>query len=160
MAGGRPLTIAKRYSGSPTFSNARRSFTRLSSFIFRTSTVVRPISVFPRIKGPRRSKWSPQAVLPWIEQLDDLLSQCVDARQIRSLVRIAPFASERKIRRIVAPAMLLGADVLDLKSRKRQVTLEQAAILTPAFRSIADQLTNRFIHAQAEVLRNMARAFA
>jgi hypothetical protein len=59
-----------------------------------------------------------------VKELDNLLRLRINASQIRSLERVAAFTSKSEILGLVAPAVLSGADMLDLKGRKRQVTLE------------------------------------
>ena len=43
----------------------------------------------------------------------------VDTRKIRSPEGVAPLAREAKIRRVIAPAVRPGNDVLDVKSYER-----------------------------------------
>jgi hypothetical protein len=54
-----------------------------------------------------------------IEQDNDPLRSWIDARQIRSLVAIATGAGEGQILDGVAPAVLSGKHMLDLKSNDR-----------------------------------------
>jgi hypothetical protein len=50
---------------------------------------------------------------------------------------------------IIRPTMLASANVLDLEYGKRQLNLQQTAVLTPMFRTVANKLANTFVHAQA-----------
>jgi hypothetical protein len=50
-----------------------------------------------------------------MEQLHDLTASRIDASEIRSFMKIASVTGQGQVRRVVAPAMLDGNYVLDVK---------------------------------------------
>ena len=66
--------------------------------------------------------------------------------QIRSLVKVAPMARERKIGLVVRAAMLPGDDVFDVESDERQFVLMASAVFTAVPRAVTDEAAERSIN--------------
>lgn len=75
-----------------------------------------------------------------MEERDNLIGDGIHSRKIRALTQIAAMAGQRKIVRLVATAMLLGDDVLDVMGEGavglRELTM-LAAVICPAPNQLA-----------------------
>ena len=66
-----------------------------------------------------------------VEQKDDRVGVGVERGDVRPLMKVAAVAGQREVRFVVATAVLLGADVLDVKGRVGR-GFGQVAVLAPA----------------------------
>jgi hypothetical protein len=88
-------------------------------------------------------------ISPWMEQRHDLSGDRIDSREIRSLVGIAEVASESQVLRQIAPTMLPGDDMFDMKPNSRPKALTGAAILTAVSGTASHQFARGRIHQAA-----------
>src|SRR5690348_1384553 len=92
----------------------------------------------PSIRIPRSRVLIP-LLAPRVEDGHNLTTDWVHACEIRALAEIAAVAGQREIVNVVAPAMLLGNEMLDVV-RQSAVLLAQQAILTTVVRSSPDKV--------------------
>ncbi len=78
----------------------------------------------------------------------DLATHRIDAREIRALLEIAALASQRGVIKVVATAVLLRDDVLDVVRHSAVLLAEQAILATVACPS-ADKLPRTGINRHA-----------
>jgi hypothetical protein len=82
----------------------------------------------------------------WIEQFHHAPALGRNRGQVWPLLGVAVRARQRQVRRIVAPVMLSGSDVLDVKGEVRGGLLRQPAIFTSTVGPMADEVSRRGIH--------------
>jgi hypothetical protein len=95
---------------------------------------------------------------PWVEKRNDLAVK--HSRQIGSLGGIALWTRETQIDLFIAPAMLTGNDVLDMKREEVEIVLMNATILTAGVGAAPHELSCRDVnHHLSEELARSCRAF-
>lgn len=95
-----------------------------------------------------------------IEQQHNRVGFRVDRGEIRSLVSVAVRTSQGQIVRVVAAAVLLGPNVLDVKGEKRRGRLGQLAVLASFARSLPHELASRSVYQEAAFRFRRVRALA
>lgn len=81
-----------------------------------------------------------------MEQRHNDSSDRINPAQISPFVKIAANAGERQIVCAVIAAVLLWHDVLNMKTRKGNVVLMQAAVFAAIIGSLPHELTSRRVH--------------
>jgi len=84
-------------------------------------------------------------VAPGVEEGHKLTADGIYAREVRALAKIAAMAGQREVVNVIAPAVLLGDDMLDVV-RQLAVLLAQQAILATVIRSSADKVPRGGVH--------------
>jgi len=112
------------------------------------STVAHPAGVEPFDADAQQDKAFSPAVAPRVEERLDLATHRIDAREIRALQEIAALASQREVIRVVAPAVLLRDDVLDVVRYSAVLLAEQATVACPS----ADKLPRTGINHPSPVV--------
>jgi len=107
------------------------------------STVAHPAGVEPFDADAQQDKAFSPAVAPRVEERLDLATHRIDAREIslvRALLEIAALASQREV---VASAVLLRDDVLDVVRYSAVLLAEQATVPCPSAAKLPRRGINR-----------------
>jgi hypothetical protein len=94
------------------------------------------------------------AVLARVEQANHLVRLRIDARDVRSLVSIAPIAAQTEIFGHGLPAMLASDDVVDRKGEEGVLFLVKAAIFAAIARSLTNERSQSRVHQAGRSLRS------
>jgi hypothetical protein len=76
-------------------------------------------------------------VVARVKQLGEGASFCINACDVRALVKVAVDASQGQIVEFISPVMLAGTNVFDLQGEERGMLLRQPAILATASRALS-----------------------
>jgi hypothetical protein len=96
------------------------------------------------MNAPKQKVLGPP-VAPGVEEGHKLTTDGVHAREVRALAKIAAVAGQRKVINVIASAVLLGDDMLDVV-RQLAVLLAQQAILATMIRSSSDKVPRGGVH--------------
>ena len=82
----------------------------------------------------------------------------IDTGEVWTLVQVAPVTGERKVRRGVITAMLLGNDILDMEGSKGDRNLWKLAVFAAPTGSLTNQFSKGVVHQVTLRLASAARA--